>query len=40
VDSGVRGILNLSPSWLKVPKRVKVVSIDLAMELGTLLYYL
>jgi redox-sensing transcriptional repressor len=36
---GIRGILNLSPQWLDVPKRVKIVSIDLAMELGTLPYY-
>jgi len=40
VRAGVRGILNLSPRWLRVPKRVKIVSIDLAMELGTLPYYL
>jgi redox-sensing transcriptional repressor len=38
--AGIRGILNLSPQWLYVPKRVKIVSIDLAMELGTLPYYL
>lgn len=40
VQSGVKGIMNLSPCWLKVPRRVKVVSIDLAMEMGTLPYYL
>lgn len=40
VLAGIRGILNLSPQWLYVPKRVKIVSIDLAMELGTLPYYL
>jgi redox-sensing transcriptional repressor len=40
IQSGVKGMLNLSPCWLKVPRRVKVVSIDLAMELGTLPYYL
>jgi redox-sensing transcriptional repressor len=40
VMAGIRGILNLSPQWLYVPKRVKIVSIDLAMELGTLPYYL
>ncbi len=40
IQSGIRGILNLSPCWLKAPKRVKVVSIDIAMELGTLPYYL
>ncbi len=40
VQSGVKGMLNLSPCWLKVPRRVKVVSIDLAMEMGILPYYL
>jgi len=40
IQAGIRGILNLSPCWLKVPKRVKVVSIDIAMELGALPYYL
>jgi redox-sensing transcriptional repressor len=40
VQAGVRGILNLSPCWLRVPKRVKIVSIDLAMEMGTLPYYI
>lgn len=40
IESGIRGILNLSPCWLKAPKCVKVVSIDIAMELGTLPYYL
>ena len=40
VTAGVKGILNLSPCYLDVPKRVKVVSIDIAMELGILPYYL
>lgn len=40
VASGVRGILNLSPSHLEVPETVKVVTIDIAMELGILPYYL
>jgi redox-sensing transcriptional repressor len=40
VEAGVRGILNLSPCWLRVPKRVKIVSIDMAMEMGTLPYYI
>lgn len=40
VQSGVKGMLNLSPCWLKVPRRVRVVNIDLAMEMGTLPYYL
>lgn len=39
VRSGVKGILNLSPCYLTVPARVKVVTIDIAMELGVLPYY-
>lgn len=40
VEYGIKGILNLSPSYIDVPKRVKVVTIDLAMALGTLPYYM
>jgi redox-sensing transcriptional repressor len=40
VECNVKGILNLSPSYIDVPKRVKVVTIDLAMALGTLPYYM
>lgn len=40
VNAGVKGILSLSPCYLETPKRVKVISIDLAMELGTLPYYI
>ena len=40
VQYGIKGILNLSPSYVEVPKRVKVVTIDLAMALGTLPYYM
>lgn len=39
VGAGVNGILNLSPCYLAVPKRVKVTTIDIAMELGILPYY-
>ena len=38
--AGVKGILNLSPCYLNVPRRIKVVSIDIAMELGILPYYI
>ena len=38
--AGVKGILNLSPCYLDVPKQVKVVTIDIAMELGILPYYI
>lgn len=40
VGCQVRGILNLSPCYLNVPSGMKVVTIDLAMELGTLPYYM
>jgi len=40
VGCHVKGILNLSPCYLVVPKTTKVVTIDLAMELGTLPYYM
>ena len=39
VGAGINGILNLSPCYLAVPKRVKVITIDIAMELGVLPYY-
>ncbi|MHC4291523.1 MAG: redox-sensing transcriptional repressor Rex [Planctomycetota bacterium] len=40
VDCRIKGILNLSPCYLEVPKRIKVITIDLAMELGILPYYM
>jgi redox-sensing transcriptional repressor len=40
VRAGVKGILSLAACYLETPKRVKVINIDLAMELGTLPYYL
>jgi len=40
VQAGVKGILNLSPCWLNMPRRVKVVSFDIATELGVLPYYI
>lgn len=40
VGCHIKGILNLSPCYLVVPKWVKVVTIDLAMELGILPYYM
>lgn len=39
VDAGIKGILNLSPLAIDVPRSVKVISIDLAVELGVLPYY-
>lgn len=40
VAAGVRGILNLSPVHLKLPRQVKVIDIDLASQLGILPYYM
>ena len=40
VGCHIKGILNLSPCYLVVPSSMKVVTIDLAMELGTLPYYM
>ncbi len=40
VKAGVKGILNFSPCYITVPKRVKVVSIDIAMDLARLPYYM
>ncbi len=40
VDKGVNGILNFAPRYLKVPKKVKVITIDIAMDLARMPYYL
>jgi redox-sensing transcriptional repressor len=40
VDKGVNGILNFAPCYLKVPKKVKVITIDIAMDLARMPYYL
>ena len=40
VAAGVKGILNFAPQVLSVPKKVKVITIDIAMELGRLPYYM
>lgn len=39
VEAGVKGIVNLSPCFLKVPESVKVLTDDIAMSLATLHYY-
>jgi redox-sensing transcriptional repressor len=38
--AGVRGILSFSPRHIVTPKRVKVITIDIAMDLARLPYYL
>lgn len=40
VAAGVRGILNFAPCKVTVPKRVKVITLDIAMELARLPYYI
>jgi redox-sensing transcriptional repressor len=40
VTAGVRGILNFAPSKVVAPKRVKVITLDIAMELARLPYYI
>ena len=40
VEAGVKGILNFSPCYITVPKKVKVLSIDIAMDLARLPYYM
>lgn len=40
VEAGVKGILNFSTCYITVPKRVKVLAIDIAMDLARLPYYM
>lgn len=40
VASGIRGILNFTPSRLTVPRNVRLHHIDLTVELQTLIYFL
>ena len=40
VKAGIKGILNFSPCYISVPKRVKVITIDIAMDLARLPYYM
>ena len=40
VGCHIKGILNLSPCYVAVPKGIKVITIDIAMELGILPYYM
>jgi redox-sensing transcriptional repressor len=40
VKAGVTGILNFSPWYIIVPKRVKVITIDIAMDMARLPYYM
>lgn len=40
VKAGVKGILNFSPCHITVPKKVKVLTIDIAMDMARLPYYM
>lgn len=40
VAAGVRGVLNFAPCKVVAPKRVKVITLDIAMELARLPYYM
>ncbi|MHC4356418.1 MAG: redox-sensing transcriptional repressor Rex [Planctomycetota bacterium] len=40
VKAGVKGILNFSPCYITVPRNVKVITLDIAMDLARLPYYM
>jgi len=40
VKAGVKGILNFSPCYIAAPKKVKVITIDIAIDLARLPYYM
>ena len=40
VQAGVNGILNFSPCYINVSKKIKVITIDIAMDLARLPYYM
>jgi redox-sensing transcriptional repressor len=40
LKAGIQGILSFSPRHIVTPKRVKVITIDIAMDLARLPYYL
>jgi redox-sensing transcriptional repressor len=40
VKVGIRGILNFSPQYVTVPRKVKVITIDIATDLACLPYYM
>lgn len=40
IKAGIRGILKFSPTYITVPKKVKVITIDIAMDLARLPYYM
>ena len=40
VGAGIKGILNFSPQRIVVPKKIKVITIDIATDLARLPYYI
>ena len=40
VKAGIKGVLNFSPCHIAVPNKVKAITIDIAMDLARLPYYL
>ncbi len=40
VQAGVKGILNFSPGYISTPESVKVITIDIAIDLARLPYYM
>lgn len=40
VEAGIRGVLNFAPCKVVVPRRVKLITLDIAMELARLPYYM
>jgi redox-sensing transcriptional repressor len=40
VRAGIKGILNFSPRKIAVPKKIKVITIDIATDLARLPYYI
>ena len=40
VETGIKGILNFTPVRLAVPETVRVHTIDLSVELQTLIYFI
>jgi redox-sensing transcriptional repressor len=39
IDSGVKGILNFAPVFLKVPENIFVSNVDMACELESLIFF-
>jgi len=40
VKAGIEAILNFSPRYLNVPPSVSIKTVDIALEVGNLTYYL